>query len=170
MFKIIKFVLIIVLSENLISCNTNKIDIENFSGIELNDNNIGKTNYYILLPKGWYVSEDVGPDFIVYYICSEVDDSEEEITFGGLYFGNHPSKFTEDYGKQYSSDNYVYSKILGKYKKWEIFKIDDYYFTEVIMRNPGSGLWNRKVHIWANGNTQEELQKMIYIYSLIKKK
>jgi hypothetical protein len=167
-FKWWYFLFIILFFGNITSCNTNEIRQGNYRELNLIKKRIEETNYYISLPENWYIDKNLGPDFIVYYFCSKEDDLEEK-THGGLYFGNWPSRFTEDDERSFEYKNYIYSRILNKNIKWKIYYTENHYFSENIIRNNGGDDWERYLHIWASGNTTDDVQKTIYLYSTITK-
>ncbi len=167
--KICRFLSVMLILISITFCNTNEINKENYIDLNLVQNKISETNYYISLPEKWYVTKYLGPDFDVYYFCSKEDDSEEK-THGGLYFGNHPSRIAEGLEEEEINFEYkdsVSSKILNSNKKWQIYYTDNRYFSEHIIRNREGDSWERYLHIWANGDTVNDVIKLLYIYSTI---
>jgi hypothetical protein len=113
------------------------------------------------LPENYEIeTDDGGEDFVVYYI------KRDEITHGGIYFGNHPSPFLSRKG--YKTTKTIPSKIMENPIKWEILYNGEKYFTEVIIKNK-NGTWNERIHLWVNGTTPDTIENMITCYTTIRK-
>jgi hypothetical protein len=119
------------------------------------------SHYEILLPGNYEIeTDDGGEDFVVYYI------NRDEITHGGIYFGNHPSSFLSREG--YKTTKTIPSKIMGEPIKWEILYNGEKYFTEVIIKNK-NGTWDERIHLWVNGTAPDTIENMITCYTTIRK-
>src|SRR5687768_15174494 len=76
---------------------------------------IGKSDYYISIPKEYSMNETEGPDFSTYYF--NLTDTTIKSNFsGGFYFGNHPGKF--DPPNDSCKTENIKSKILSDNADW----------------------------------------------------
>jgi hypothetical protein len=165
----INYIVIIFLVLILNSCATGKnISINNIGNINLLENKIGNTDYFISLPENYYIKTFMGPDFYVYYINTK-NTELDEITYGGIYFGNHPSLYGDDKEENLIFIENIYCKIFNKDRKWKVYNNENNYIAEIIIRNNGGKRWENYLHILANGKTKDELYKIIYLFSTLQK-
>jgi hypothetical protein len=162
-------IMIIFLVLILNSCITGKnISINNIGNIDLLENKIGNTGYFISLPENYYIETFMGPDFDVYYINTK-NTELEEITNGGIYLGNHPSLFGDDKEINLIFIENIYCKIFNKDRKWKVYNNENNYIAEIIIRNNGGKGGDNYMHIWTNGKTKDELYKIVYLFSTLRK-
>jgi len=124
---------------------------------------MGNTGYTILIPKDFAFVKRVGPDFDVYEFYPK--DSNAKIKYGGgIYFGNHP-----DIQQSNECDSEVKSyTVLGKSTDWTIEKCDGYISIQSLIEiNSSPG--NDYMHLFGGCLNETEIEKVIYIYTSIKK-
>ena len=161
----IRIIFLIIVASIFNSCNT--LDKKDIGELNLFEKGI-EENYFISLPENYYIQKHMGPDFDVYYIKSN-NLNDEEMTHGGLYFGNHPSLFGNDEENNLKYLEDIYCNIFSTNRKWKIYNKGNNYFAETIVKNKGGQEWERYIHIWVNGETKEELYRRMYLYTTLKK-
>ncbi len=134
---------------------------------ELVERQIGESNYYISIPTDYTIEEIDGPDFSVYYFYP-TDTTIVANFSGGFYFGNHPSQFPPD-SDSCKTDNSK-SKILDENADWTIYNCNDKYAIQTIIDNKSSEGWNERIHAFGRANSTKDLNKLLTIFTTMKKK
>ncbi|MDR2588428.1 MAG: hypothetical protein LBC67_03275 [Spirochaetales bacterium] len=134
---------------------------------EIRSRQFEKFFFTVLLPDGYEIEvQDDYEDFVVCYIKSG------EALYGGIYFGNHPSSFLAEKEKDFVKESFFPAVLLGKKIEWEILKAasgaDMKFFAEKLVKVRLSP-WTELMHVWINGNSLDDVKKMIFIYSTIEK-
>ncbi|MBS1542513.1 MAG: hypothetical protein JST14_02670 [Bacteroidetes bacterium] len=123
-------------------------------------------SYYISMPNKYSITEKEGPDFSVFYFADSGTTSATSIS-GGMYFGNFPSEFPpkSDSCKVRTMD----SQILGNKSSWTIYECDrEFAIQTIVESNSGEG-WNSQIHAFGHGKSKEDLDKILAIYSTLRK-
>lgn len=97
---------------------TDNVSVDSTFVKGLVETQIGKSDYYISIPKEYSINETEGPDFSTYYF-SPTDTTSKANFLGGFYFGNHPGKFDPD-NDSCKTENFK-SKILNDNADWTIY-------------------------------------------------
>jgi hypothetical protein len=134
---------------------------------ELVEKQIGQSNYYISIPKDYTLEASDGPDFSVYYFYP-TDTAIVANYSGGFYFGNHPSQFPPE-NVSCKTDNSK-SKILEKNTDWTIYNCKNKYSIQTIIDSKSAEGWNKFIHAYGSSNSKTDLNKLLNIFSTMKKK
>ena len=139
-------------------------EIDSFK-TELIEKQIGNSDFYISIPTNFVIKESRGPDFSVYYF--NLSDTMIKPTYVcGIYFGNWPSKFKWDSCTVETSKG----KILDNNVDWTIYNCKEGYSVQTITDNKNNDHWNQKIHAFGNGATRKEMEKVMCIFSTMRKK
>jgi hypothetical protein len=151
----------------LFSCTNNINHYDNKFAKEISEKHIGKTKFFISLPKNYSLKETKGPDFIVYYFQS-IDSTDTKSFYGGLYFGNQPSLFPPQ------NDSCVIqnmkSKILHFEKEWTCFVCDNIYAIQTLIENKDDNRWGQYIHAFGSCKSKTDLDKLLLIFETLKVK
>ena len=165
------YVLLIILSfVNINSCKTREINQENYSILNLTNNRIGETNYYISLPENWYMTKLYWRHGYMYYIVS--DEKEIGDTIHGVidFFQKEAHAYTEH---ELSLNEFICSvtaEIFMNIREWKIYYKDDEYFSWLTIYDENENGIETYINLWAEGKTKDEVIEMITIYSFLIKK
>jgi len=167
-FRLITY--FVLLSLTIVSCKDNnhkdtKITQDFLDSLV--DKQVGQLSYYISLPTKYDIKEQEGPDFSVFYITNS-DTTVKSSFSGGMYFGNYANEFPpkSDSCKVTSTD----SQILGQNSTWTIYECDGEFTLQTIVDSKSGEGWNNQIHAFGHGDTQEDLDKILAIYSTLRKK
>ena len=134
---------------------------------ELVERQIGESNYYISIPKDYTLEATDGPDFSVYYFYP-IDTTIIANFSGGFYFGNHPSQFPPDSGS--CKINNSKSKILDENADWTIYNCNDEYAIQTIIDSKSGEGWNEFIHAFGRASSTADRNKLLTIFTTMKKK
>jgi hypothetical protein len=125
---------------------------------------IGSSDFHISLPADYSVRQKGGPDFTVYYF-STADSTVKPAFSGGMYLGNFSTEFppVNDSCKTTS----IKSALMGKERDWKLFSCDSSFFVQTMIDNKKDESASR-IHAFGRGNTKEDIQKMLKIFSTFK--
>ena len=160
-----KLILFLFIGYFASSCSriSNKQGLPNDNTINLKERQIGKSRFYISLPKGYHLKETVGVDFYVYLFQSKDKDNQGAYT-GGLYFGGHPNEIeAENKNCQTKS---IEGDLLTQTVEWKLFDCKDKFEIQTIIELDN---WE-KVHAFGDAKTREDAQKLIQIFSTLREK
>ena len=164
------FLLTLIISiQSSCTFNANKDksnDVKN-SNIALTEKPIGESGYVLSIPADYSVTTTNGPDFSVYYFSPKDTTVTNKLT-GGIYFGNHPSKFEAD--NDSCKIETVKGKILDNTQDWTVYNCQEDYSIQTIAENKNGEGWNQMVHAFGHAKNKDELQLILEIYSTLKKK
>lgn len=159
-----------LLSFMFLSCNNSnqKTDIltQNFLD-SLVEKQVGQLSYYISIPAKYNLTEKEGPDFSVFYFADS-DTTAMTGFSGGMYFGNHPSEFPP--GNDLCNVRTIESPILGSNSSWTIYECDGEFAVQTIVDSKSGKGWNSQIHVFGHGKSKEDLDKILAIYSTLRKK
>ena len=128
---------------------------------------IGESNYLISIPANYKITETEGPDFTVYYFNSS--DSTDTVSFsGGMYFGNHPSKFKP--ANDSCITDVLTGSILESNAEWTVYNCKGLYSVQAIAESKSGEHWNELVHAFGNGTSDTDIELIIDIFATLKKK
>ena len=134
---------------------------------QLVEQRIGESNYYISLPENYAIKKTQGIDFSVYYFLA-IDTTQKTNFSGGLYFGNFPSQFGP--ANDSCKITTVRSKILKKISKWTIYICQGDYTLQTIVEIKDNKDWNELIHAFGRANYEDDINKVLYIYSTLRQK
>ena len=120
---------------------------------------IGKTDYYVSLPKSYAVREKGGEDYTVYYFMPE-DTLIKPVFAGGMYIGHYPTEFQPS-SPSCRVDS-LSASLLDSARTWKLFVCDSSWFAQTIFENNGSS-----IHAFGKGNDSLSLQKTMAIFKTI---
>jgi hypothetical protein len=121
------------------------------------------TKFFISIPADYFIREQEGPDFSLYYFLP-TDTLKPSKYSGGLYLGYAPSEFQPDSCKAYIQK----SVILKSNREWTINNCKEGYTIQTIVSdNKDSGL---KIHAFGNSKNKEDINKVLKIFSTLKHK
>jgi len=126
---------------------------------------LGKTYFYVSIPDNYYIEEERGNDFYIYFFYPK--DTTALINFSaGIYIGDFPKYFEKD--NPLCAEEKIVGKLLGQKIYWKIFNCEKTYSVQTICEsNTG---WNKLIHAFGRGNSQEEKELLIKILSTLKQK
>lgn len=127
---------------------------------------IGKSNYYISLPKDYVIEETNGEDFSVYHF-HPADSTKKEDFSGGFYFGNHPSQFPPD-NKSCTTENKK-NRILAQNSNWTVYNCNGNYAIQTIIDSKSGENWNELLHLFGNAQSNKNLNNLLFIFTTMKK-
>jgi hypothetical protein len=125
---------------------------------------ISTSGFSISLPADYKIRQKEGPDFTVYYFAP-ADSTLKAAFTGGMYLGNFPSEFGPENDSCKSST--IKAILLGKERDWKSFSCDSSFFAQTIVDNKDGDA--TKVHVFGRGTTAENLNRMIRIFSTLRK-
>jgi len=171
----IKFIINILLTISVVSaCDNlsnkkiiNNQQIDSTFKNKLIERQIGKSAYYISIPENYSIKETEGPDFSVFYF-SPTDTTIKTAFSGGLYFGNFPQEFKPE-NKDCTTES-IKGTILNNNKDWTVYNCKEKYFIQTIVDSKSGESWNEKIHAFGHGNSKSDINKILEIYSTLKKK
>lgn len=174
MWTLTKFLIVTIMTiQFLCSCNNldqaqvNNVKTKNSFKNTLVETQISHTNFYISLPSDYTITSKDGPDFSVYYF-SPTDTTIKADFSGGLYFGNFPSEFEKDNDSCITTT--LKSKILETNAEWTIYKCNSEYTLQTIIDSKSGEGWNARIHSFGNAKSEEEMYKVLDIYSTLKQR
>jgi hypothetical protein len=135
--------------------------------IQLTEQELGKSGYYISLPNDYSIKVTDGPDFSVYYFSPSDTTLKGKLT-GGLYFGNNPGDF--EAVSDSCKTEILKGKILDNIKEWTVYNCLEDYIIQTIADNKNGEEWNQKVHAFGHTKSKNELKIILDIYSTLRKK
>ncbi|MNK85034.1 hypothetical protein D3C87_1049020 [compost metagenome] len=133
----------------------------------LKERQIGVSKYFISLPTDFAMYETNGEDFSVYSFYP-TDTTHHTGFSGGLYFGNHPSQFPAK-SKSCKIEK-LKSEIFDQNVNWTIYSCDESYSIQSIMDSKSGEGWNELIHMFGNAKSTKQLDKLLFIFTTIKKK
>ncbi len=133
----------------------------------LEERQIGKSKYSILLPQYYAINEAHGEDFSVYYFYP-ADTTKHTGFSGGVYFGNHPSQFPAKSAS--CSTEKLKSEMLDQNVNLTIYNCNEEYSVQSIMDSKSGEGWNELIHIFGNATSKKDLENLLFIFTTMKKK
>jgi hypothetical protein len=125
---------------------------------------ISNSGFEISLPTDYKIRQKQGADFTVYYFAP-ADSTLKAAFTGGMYLGNFPSEFgAESEGCKTST---IKGMLLGKEREWKLFSCDSSFFAQTIVDNKDESA--AKVHVFGRGTSADNLNRMIRIFSTLRK-
>jgi hypothetical protein len=126
---------------------------------------IGNTHFTISLPAGYSLNSQKGPDFVVYFFAPS-DTTNTKAYSGGMYFGNFPQLF----GPPHPMCETAVKKnqILGNTSDWTVFSCDSIYSAQTIIMSNSKEDWNKQIHAFGKAPNEEDLGKLISVFSTLK--
>ena len=87
---------------------------------------------------------------------------------GGFYFGNHPSQFPAK--SESCKTEKLKSEMFDQNVNWTIYNCnEDYSIQSITYSKSGEG-WNELIHIFGNAKSNKDLDKLLFIFTTMKKK
>jgi hypothetical protein len=133
----------------------------------LKEKQIEDTGYYISIPTGYFIKENRGPDFSVFYLVP-IDTTVNVDFSGGLYFGNFPGKFPPP--NDSCKVEMIKGEIFSSNADWTVFDCGKAYSIQAIVTNRFSTGWNNQIHAFGHGTSKSELYKILYMFATLNKK
>jgi hypothetical protein len=133
----------------------------------LKEKQLGDTKFYISLPDKYLIKETRGEDFSVFYF-NPGDSSLSDTFSGGIYFGNYPSEFRPE--NDSCKIEKVNGKILNSKDDWVLYICDNNYSIQTIIKNPKNNGWDNFIHVFGRGGSRSEINKLLDIFSTLKRK
>lgn len=149
------------------ACNssTHKVDDAFIKNLKINK--LANTGFSISLPDAYKVEETLGPDFNVYYFYPS--DSTSKVYFsGGVYLGNYPSEFNTE--NDSCKLDKVKSIVLNKNNEWKVLDCRGEFSIQTIIDNENNDGWNEKIHAFGYARSEDEMNKLFYVFSTLTKK
>jgi hypothetical protein len=125
------------------------------------------SNLMISIPPDYTIKENQGPDFSVYYIYPTDTTIKNKFT-AGMYLGNNPSNFPAK--SPNCKEKTVDGKVFGSPQKWTVYNCESVYSLQTTINNKFSEGWNEKIHAFGNTNSEDDINKIVAIFSTIEKK
>jgi hypothetical protein len=165
----ILFFFILLITFQFIGCNTTQKDNPGAKTFRdsLEIKQIGKSNYFISIPHGYSITSKDGVDFSVYYF-SPIDTSLKNRLAGGLYFGNFPHEF--DKKNDNCKTEIAKGEILNITQNWTVYNCNETYSIQTIISSNSNEGWNQKIHAFGIGYNRNDLNKLLDVFSTLKKK
>jgi hypothetical protein len=146
---------------------TDNVSVDSTFVKGLVEKQIGKSDYYISIPKEYSMNETEGPDFSTYYF-SPTDTTIKANFLGGFYFGNHPGKFDPD--NDSCKIEKFKSKILNDNADWTIYNCNGEFSIQTIIDSKSGEEWNELIHAFGSAKSSAELSKVLEVFRTMKKK
>lgn len=131
----------------------------------LTEYQIGDSRYMISLPADYYIEMSEGPDFDVYYI-QPVDTTTFGPFYIGLYFGNHPALLPP------RSDTCRIERraslLLNINAEWEIYRYNDIYFAQTMIKIKDDESWDEMIHAWSRATSEVNLHRLLDVFHTMK--
>ncbi len=121
----------------------------------------------VSLPTDYAMDEINGEDFSVYSFYS-ADTTNHTGFSGSIYFGNHPSQFPAK-SKSCKTEN-LKSEILDQNVNWTIYDCNEGNSIQTIMDSKSGEGWNQLIHVFGNAKSNKDLDKLLFIFTTMKKK
>ena len=142
-----------------------KVDETYINGLK--EKRLGNTTYYISLPENFTIEMSKGPDFDVYYFYA-ADTTIKESFSGGIYMGFNPSEFKPN--RDSCKTEVVKGAILNKIKEWKMAECNGKYSIQTIVESSYKEGWTENIHAFGNGFSKKDMNKLLVIFSTLKKK
>ncbi|OOG19342.1 hypothetical protein BWD42_05235 [Sphingobacterium sp. CZ-UAM] len=84
-----------------------------------------------------------------------------------MYFGNHPSQFPAK--SKSCKTEHLKNEIFDQDVSWTINNCNGDYSIQSIMYSKSGEGWNELVHMFGNAKSTEDLDKLLFIFSSMKK-
>lgn len=133
----------------------------------LTERQIGEMKYFISIPKNFKITENEGPDFSVFYFLNS-DTTVTSNIYGGIYFGNFPSKFSPP--NDSCRVEAVNSEIFGNLETWTVYNCGNNFSVQTIANTKDGEEWNSLTHAFGWVNNKNDLYKILKIYSTLHKR
>jgi hypothetical protein len=134
---------------------------------ELSEKQIGDSKFVISLPNDYAITCKNGEDFSVYYF-HPIDSTKTASFFGGIYFGNFPSEFKPSNNN--CRTEWIEGRIIDVFMVWKVYDCNDAFSIQTIVNNKNNYGWDEQIHVFGNCKVKADLDKMLLIYSTLKKK
>lgn len=133
----------------------------------LKEKQLEKSAYFISLPPDFTIQISEGPDFYVYYFYP-ADTTLKGSYSGGIYIGNYPSDFKPE--SDSCTTETVSGKILNQVRDWTIYICNGRFTVQTIVENKPNDGWDEKLHVFGYGSSKKEINKLLAIFSTLRKK
>jgi hypothetical protein len=163
---IILLTLLFMPSCSRVNNNTNDELTNDLFRKSLVEKEISTIGFHIYLPPHYSIKENEGPDFSVFYFAS-TDSTISNPFSGGLYFGNFPNEFRA--ANDSCKIEMMKGEALGESRNWRVYNCDGKYAIQTIINNKSSEGWNNNIHVFGHGASPEDLNKILVIYSTLKR-
>jgi len=164
---------LLILTTFFLACNSvdknkgDKVKTTDTFKSGLVERQVAKSDFYISIPADYSIKETNGPDFSVYYF-SPTDTTIKGNFAGGLYFGNFPSEFEKD--NDSCKTTTLKSTILNTNADWTVYNCSNNYTLQTIIDSKSGEDWNEKIHAFGHAKSEDNLHKVLDIYSTLKQK
>ena len=133
----------------------------------LNEIRIGKTDYYISLPKGYVIKESSEYGFKTVFYFQPPDSARNPLLTGGIYIGTSPKIIPP------MKDTCLVIRreemILKQSVHWIIYECEDTRLLQSIF-NENTGDESSKINPFVTVKKKIDIEKILFIFSTLKKK